>query len=164
MPFPGKMSAELQAVPATIREMRQTDLTVVATIEQGAYEFPWGPGIFRDCLLAGYTSLVLEHSGKVIGYGIMSVAAGEAHLLNLALSESARRMGNGRRLLHHLMDVASLAGAEGMYLEVRPSNLRALALYERSGFEVLGRRRGYYRARGGTEDAVVLVHRFRRRR
>jgi [ribosomal protein S18]-alanine N-acetyltransferase len=158
------MSAELQAVPATIRDMRQTDVTVAATIEQGAYEFPWSPGIFRDCLLAGYTSLVLEHSGKVIGYGIMSVAAGEAHLLNLALSESARRMGNGRRLLHHLMDLARVAGAEGMYLEVRPSNQRALALYERSGFEVLGRRRGYYRARGGTEDAVVLVHRFRRRR
>jgi ribosomal-protein-alanine N-acetyltransferase len=158
------MSAELQAVPAILRDMRQTDVTVVATIEQGAYEFPWNPGIFRDCLLAGYTSLVLEHSGKVIGYGIRSVAAGEAHLLNLALSESARRMGNGRRLLHHLMDLAQFAGVEGIYLEVRPSNRRALALYESSGFEVLGRRRGYYRARGGTEDAVVLVRRFRRRR
>ena len=63
-----------------------------------------------------------------------------------------------------LMELARQAGVEGMYLEVRPSNLRALALYERAGFELLGRRRGYYRARGGTEDAVVLVHRFRRRR
>ena len=158
------MSAELKSVAATIRDMRQTDVTVVATIEQSAYDFPWSPGIFRDCLLAGYTSLVLEHSGKVIGYGIMSVAAGEAHLLNLVLSDSARRMGNGRRLLEHLMDVARFAGAEGIYLEVRPSNQRALQLYERAGFELLGRRRGYYRARGGTEDAVVLVHRFRRRR
>ena len=158
------MSAELKSVAATIRDMRQTDVTVVATIEQSAYEFPWSPGIFRDCLLAGYTSLVLEHSGKVIGYGIMSVAAGEAHLLNLVLSDSARRMGNGRRLLEYLMDVARLAGAEGIFLEVRPSNQRALQLYERAGFELLGRRRGYYRARGGTEDAVVLVHRFRRRR
>lgn len=158
------MSAELKSVAATIRDMRQTDVTVVATIEQSAYDFPWSPGIFRDCLLAGYASVVLEHSGKVIGYGIMSVAAGEAHLLNLVLSDSARRMGNGRRLLEHLMDVARLAGAEGIYLEVRPSNQRALQLYERAGFELLGRRRGYYRARGGTEDAVVLVHRFRRRR
>jgi ribosomal-protein-alanine N-acetyltransferase len=158
------MSAELKAVAPTLRDMRQTDVTAVATIEQSAYEFPWSPGIFRDCLLAGYTSLVLEHSGKVIGYGIMSVAAGEAHLLNLVLSESARRMGNGRRLLEHLMEVARLAGAEGVYLEVRPSNERALLLYERAGFQLLGRRRGYYRARGGTEDAVVLVHRFRRRR
>ena len=158
------MSAELKAVAPTLRDMQQTDVTAVATIEQSAYEFPWSPGIFRDCLLAGYTSLVLEHSGKVIGYGIMSVAAGEAHLLNLVLSESARRMGNGRRLLDHLMEIARLAGAEGVYLEVRPSNERALQLYERAGFQLLGRRRGYYRARGGTEDAVVLVHRFRRRR
>ncbi|MEO8445731.1 MAG: ribosomal protein S18-alanine N-acetyltransferase [Gammaproteobacteria bacterium] len=158
------MSAELKATPARLRDMRQADVTMAAMIEQRAYEFPWSPGIFRDCLLAGYTSVVLEHSGKVVGYGIMSVAAGEAHLLNLALSESARGMGNGRRLLEHLMEVARQAGAEGMYLEVRPSNTRALELYERAGFEVLGRRRGYYRARGGTEDAVVLVHRFRRRR
>ena len=158
------MSAELRPVLATIREMRQTDVTMAATIEQSAYEFPWSSGIFRDCLLAGYTSLVLEHGGKVIGYGILSVAAGEAHLLNLVVSLSARGMGNGRRLLEHLMDLARSAGADGMYLEVRPSNLRALALYERAGFEVIGRRAGYYRARGGTEDAVVLVHRFRRRR
>ncbi len=157
------MSAELKPVSALIRDMRQADLTTVATIEQAAYDFPWSSGIFRDCLLAGYSSVVLEYAGKVIGYGIVSVAAGEAHLLNLALSESVRRMGNGRRLLEYLMEVARRAGAEGMYLEVRPSNLRALALYERNGFEVLGRRRGYYRARGGTEDAVVLVHRFHRR-
>lgn len=158
------MSAELRPVPPLIREMRQTDITAVAAIERIAYEFPWSPGIFRDCLLAGYTSVVLEHSGKVMGYGIMSVAAGEAHLLNLALSEAARGLGNGRLLLTHLMDLAAAAGADGMYLEVRPSNARALALYQRAGFEVIGRRRGYYRARGGTEDAVVLVHRFRRRR
>jgi [ribosomal protein S18]-alanine N-acetyltransferase len=144
--------------------MRPTDVTAVAAIERNAYEFPWSAGIFRDCLLAGYTSLVLELAGKVMGYGIMSVAAGEAHLLNLALSEPVRGMGNGYRLLTHLMELAAAAGADGMYLEVRPTNTRALALYERMHFEVIGRRRGYYRARGGTEDAVVLVHRFRRRR
>lgn len=158
------MSAELKPVAVSIRDMRQIDLPAVATIEQAVYEFPWSPGIFRDCLLAGYSSVVLEHGGKVIGYGIVSVAAGEAHLLNLALAESARGMGHGRRLLEHLMEIARHAGAEGMYLEVRPSNVRALALYEQQGFEEVGRRRGYYRARGGTEDAVVLVHRFHRRR
>jgi ribosomal-protein-alanine N-acetyltransferase len=157
------MSAEPRAIAPLIREMRQTDITVVATIEQGAYEFPWSPGIFRDCLLAGYTSLVLEQGGKVIGYGILSIAAGEAHLLNLALSESARGLGHARRLLDHLLQLARGAGAESVYLEVRPSNQAALLLYERSGFVAIGRRRGYYRARFGTEDAVVLVHRFSRR-
>ncbi|MEZ5564575.1 MAG: ribosomal protein S18-alanine N-acetyltransferase [Gammaproteobacteria bacterium] len=158
------MSAELLPVPAIIREMQQSDLPSVATIEQAAYKFPWSPGIFRDCLLAGYTSLVVEHSGRVIGYGIMSIAAGEAHLLNLVLAGSARRMGHARRLLEHLLDLARSAGAERMYLEVRPSNVPALHLYEKAGFELLGRRRGYYRVQGGTEDAVVLVHRCTPRR
>lgn len=140
--------------------MRPTDVTAVATIEQGAYEFPWSPGIFRDCLLAGYYSVVLEQAGKVIGYGILSVAGGEAHLLNIALSDSARGAGNGRLLLEHLLEAAVRSGVESVYLEVRPSNQRALDLYERAGFQVIGRRRGYYRARYGTEDAVVLVRRL----
>lgn len=158
------MSAEPRALPPRIREMRPTDVTVAATIEQGAYEFPWSPGIFRDCLLAGYYSVVLELGGKVIGYGVMSVAAGEAHLLNIALSDAARGAGNGRLLLEHLLEVAVRSGVEGMYLEVRPSNQRALELYDRAGFRIIGRRRGYYRARYGTEDAVVLVRRFGPRR
>ena len=100
----------------------------------------------------------------MIGYGIMSVAAGEAHLLNIALSDAVRGRGYGRYLLEYLADVAREAGAESMYLEVRPSNTAALKLYERMGFKLIGRRRGYYRARAGTEDAVVLVRRFHRRR
>jgi ribosomal-protein-alanine N-acetyltransferase len=144
--------------------MRQTDLATVANIERSAYEFPWSPGIFRDCLLAGYTSLVLEQGTAVIGYGIMSVAAGEAHLLNLALAPSARGQGHGWQLLQHILDLAQGAGVEGLYLEVRPSNRAALALYDQAGFEVIGRRRAYYRAIGGTEDAVVLVRRLRPRR
>ncbi len=158
------MSAEPRYFPPLIREMRQTDLAIVAGIERSAYEFPWSPGIFRDCLLAGYTSLVLEQGAAVIGYGIMSVAAGEAHLLNLALAQSARGQGHGRRLLEHLLDLAQGAGVEGVYLEVRPSNRDALALYRGAGFEVIGRRRAYYRAVGGVEDAVVLVRRLRRQR
>lgn len=158
------MSAQPGYFPVLIREMRQTDLVTVASIERGAYEFPWSPGIFRDCLLAGYTNLVLEQGRAVIGYGIMSVAAGEAHLLNLALERLARGQGHGRRLLDHLLDLARGAGVEGLYLEVRPSNRAALALYSRAGFEVIGRRRAYYRAIGGTEDAVVLVRRLRARR
>lgn len=158
------MSAEPGFLPAIIREMRQTDLATAAGIERSAYEFPWSPGIFRDCLLAGYTSLVLEQGAAVIGYGIMSVAAGEAHLLNLALAQSARGQGHGRRLLEHMLDLAQGAGVEGLYLEVRPTNRAALALYHAAGFQVIGRRRAYYRAVGGAEDAVVLVRRLRPQR
>jgi [ribosomal protein S18]-alanine N-acetyltransferase len=154
------MVAEPRSLPLRIREMRQTDVTAVAAIERSAYEFPWTAGIFRDCLLAGYVSVVLEQAGRLIGYGIISVAAGEAHLLNLALTTTAQGQGHGQLLLEHLLDLAQGAGAESIYLEVRPSNDRALRLYARSGFDVVGRRRGYYRARFGSEDAVVLVRRF----
>jgi ribosomal-protein-alanine N-acetyltransferase len=155
------MSAEPRSLPPALRPMRPLDVTPVAAIERAAYEFPWTPGIFRDCLLAGYPSLVLEQAGRVAGYGIMSIAAGEAHLLNLALAADARGQGFGRLLLDHLVDQAVRAGADSMYLEVRPSNDRALRLYQRAGFEAIGRRRGYYRARFGSEDAIVLVRRFR---
>jgi ribosomal-protein-alanine N-acetyltransferase len=155
------MSAEPRSLPPVLRPMRPLDVTTVAAIERAAYEFPWTPGIFRDCLLAGYPSLVLEHAGRVAGYAIMSIAAGEAHLLNLALAEDARGQGFGRLLLDQLVEQAVRAGADSMYLEVRPSNDRALRLYQRAGFEAIGRRRGYYRARYGSEDAIVLVRRFR---
>jgi ribosomal-protein-alanine N-acetyltransferase len=154
------MSAEPRALPAAIRPMRPADVVAVAAIERSAYEFPWSAGIFRDCLLANYTSIVLELAGRVVGYGILSVAAGEAHLLNLALAADVQRRGYGRRLLEHLLGVAAAAGADSVYLEVRPSNPRALHLYQQAGFEVIGRRRGYYRARFGNEDAVVLARRL----
>jgi ribosomal-protein-alanine N-acetyltransferase len=157
------MIANPSALAPVIREMRQTDVPRIAAIEREAYEFPWSPGIFRDCLLAGYTSLVTEHRGEVVAYAIMSVAAGEAHLLNLCVALGARRAGLGSRLLQTVMERARNAGAERMHLEVRPSNDAAIALYIKSGFERVGVRRRYYRASSGSEDAVLLARDLDRR-
>jgi ribosomal-protein-alanine N-acetyltransferase len=157
------MIANLRELGPLIRDMRQADVAQVATIERAAYEFPWSPGIFRDCLLAGYTSIVIEDKGRVIGYAIMSVAAGEAHLLNLCVAADVRRTGHGRRLLAAVVHRARNAGAERMHLEVRPSNTAALALYAGTGFERIGLRRAYYRARSGSEDAVLLARWLGRR-
>ena len=140
--------------------MRQADVGAVAELEHNTYDFPWSEGIFRDCLLAGYVSVVLDRDGEVVGYGIMSVAAGEAHLLNICVAESLRRQGIGNDLLHYLLRRARTLRAERMFLEVRPSNEVAIALYRASGFEVLGVREHYYKADGGSEDAVVLVNHF----
>ena len=158
------MIANPSALLPIIREMRQTDVPRIAALEREAYEFPWSPGIFRDCLLAGYTSLVAEYHGEVIAYSIMSVAAGEAHLLNLCVAGRCRRAGHGRRLLDAVIERAVQAGAERMHLEVRPSNEPALALYAGYGFERIGVRRHYYRATTGSEDAVLLARSFNRRR
>ena len=90
------MSASLQ--PRTqIRAMRPSDLKAVAAVESSSYQFPWSIGIVRDCLLAGYYSQVLEFSGAISAYSIMSVAGAEAHLLNLCVHPSCQRLGFGRR-------------------------------------------------------------------
>lgn len=156
------MSAAVEELWPAIRPMHHTDVAAVAEVERQTYEYPWSAGIFRDCLLAGYVSVVLDRGGEVVGYGIMSVAAGEAHLLNICVSGQLRRQGVGSRLLRYLLSRARHSGADRVFLEVRPSNKPALKLYRQSGFQAVGLRKGYYRAAGGSEDAVVLVYRFRR--
>ena len=126
-------------------------------VEQASYEFPWSLGIFRDCLLAGYQSLVLEIGGILSGYAIMSVAAGEAHILNLCIHPEYQRSGYGRRLLNALLVNADEVGVERVFLEVRPSNGAAIKLYRSAGFEQIGVRPSYYHADSGREDAVIFA-------
>ena len=140
-----------------IRAMRPADLQGVAEVELASYQFPWSIGIFRDCLLAGYQSLVLEIGGNVSGYCIMSIAAGEAHLLNICIHPSCQRLGYGRRLLVEGLARAREVGVETVFLEVRPSNDVAIMLYRSLGFRLIGRRSSYYQADGGREDAVIFA-------
>jgi ribosomal-protein-alanine N-acetyltransferase len=149
------MSAAVE--PRTeIRLMQPSDLKSVATVERAAYAFPWSLGIFRDCLLAGYHCIVLDVGTSVTGYGIMSIAAAEAHLLNLCVHPGTQRLGYGRQLLNALLLKAEDADVEKIFLEVRPSNRVALRLYQSVGFEQIGIRPAYYQAERGREDAVVL--------
>lgn len=136
------------------------DLVMVADIERRSYPFPWSQGIFRDCLLAGYTCVLLESDGQPRGYGILSIAAGEAHLLNLCIDPRYRRLRFGELLLTELISRARNAEVEQILLEVRPSNEPALCLYRKYGFRPIGTRKGYYRSGVGREDAVVLALRL----
>jgi ribosomal-protein-alanine N-acetyltransferase len=145
-------------LPATaIRPMQASDLNGVHLVEQAAYDYPWSRAVFRDCLLAGYYSLVLDIDGIVSGYAIMSIAAAEAHVLNLCVHPQIRRLGYGRRLLNALLFKAQDAKAHQIFLEVRPSNQAAIDLYRSAGFEQIGIRPGYYQARDGRENAIVLA-------
>jgi ribosomal-protein-alanine N-acetyltransferase len=148
---------DLREVPEVqIRPMMEIDLADVALIEQQSYAFPWSENIFRDCLRVGYTCRALDLQGQIIGYGVMSLGAGEAHVLNVCVAGQFRNLGFGRRLLEHLMERAGAMGVAEAFLEVRPSNLAAIRLYQRLGFEQIGIRRGYYQAPDGREDAIVL--------
>src|SRR5665213_1744736 len=140
----------------TIRSMQESDLSAGVDIEQASYAFPWTQGIFQDCLRVNYTCLVAEISDAVVGYGIVSVGAGEAHVLNLCMASAYRCRGLGRGLLDQLLQVAAHLGAREVLLETRPSNASAIRLYGSLGFTQIGIRRGYYQAVGGREDAIVL--------
>jgi ribosomal-protein-alanine N-acetyltransferase len=143
-----------------IRSMQDADIAQVLRIERASYAFPWTEGIFRDCLRVHYTCRVAEIGVVTTGYGILSVAAGEAHLLNLCVADAYRCRGIGRRLLAHLLQAAGDAGAREAFLEARPSNISAIRLYQSLGFLQIGMRRGYYQALDGREDAIVLKRRI----
>jgi ribosomal-protein-alanine N-acetyltransferase len=147
------------AVPSApvLRPLQEDDLDAVMEIELRAYPYPWTRGIFLDCLRAGYPGRVLESGGNMVGYGMLSLAADEAHVLNVCVDPLCQSRGYGRRLLRELVQLARVRGAIRVFLEVRPSNAPALALYESEGFNEIGRRPRYYPAANGREDALVMA-------
>jgi len=150
-------AAVVPSVAPLCRPMHEGDVRVVMDIERRAYQFHWTEGIFRDCLRVGYCCWVMELAGVVVGYGIMSLVVGEAHLLNICVNPDLQRQGYGRLLLEHFMELARERGASQMFLEVRLSNVAALTLYQNSGFNEVGMRKNYYPGEKGREDALILA-------
>lgn len=149
------MSAVREIEPR-VRLMEEEDLPQVMDIEGRAYEFPWSEGIFRDCRRAGYCCLVAAADDHVFGYGILMPGPAEAHVLNLCVDPRARRAGHAKLLLEGMLEMAEMIRAERVFLEVRPSNVAARELYESYGFYKVGKRKGYYPANEGREDALVM--------
>jgi ribosomal-protein-alanine N-acetyltransferase len=149
------MSAALQSAPL-LRPMRFADVARILPIERDIYSHPWTFGNFSDSLHAGYSCWVLECGGTLIGYGVLMVGVNEAHLLNLSVARAWQRRGLGRFMLQHFLALARGYEAQSIFLEVRPSNSAARALYAEAGFRELTLRRGYYPARWGREDAILM--------
>lgn len=150
------MSAIPESGP-TFVPMRTEDIDAVLAVERLAYPFPWTRANFADSLAAGYSAWTCRIETELVGYAIMMLALDEAHLLNVTVAPDWQRLGIGERIMLHLFGVARSHGARRMFLEVRPSNRPGRRLYEKLGFEPIGRRRGYYPASGGREDAVVMA-------
>ena len=156
-PMNAPASAVVRELPEiTFRPMREADLDAVLSIEREAYEFPWSREVFRDCLRVGYSCRVLESDGAVNAYGMLQIAAGKSRLLNLCVRRSLHRRGLGRRMLALMIDVARSRHTDSVVLEVRPGNAAARGLYGSMGFARVGTSRGYYPARNGREDAMIL--------
>jgi ribosomal-protein-alanine N-acetyltransferase len=149
------MSAVVESA-IELRPMAEADLAAVIAVENAIYAFPWTRGNFRDSLAAGCSCWIYVRNGEMIGYAVVMLAADEAHLLNLSIVAACQRQGYGSLLLRRLCEIARGQGTRRMFLEVRPSNVGGLRLYERHGFQRVGRRREYYPAPAGREDALIL--------
>ncbi len=137
--------------------MTKADLDEVFAVEKSVYPHPWSHGNFVDSIDAGYHAWVLREHGELAGYFLLMAAVDEVHLLNVSVAESRQRQGLGLYLLDRVAACARGLGADSILLEVRPSNLRALTVYQRYGFAEIGRRKAYYPAHNGQrEDAIVM--------
>ena len=141
-----------------LRRMRDEDLSSVLAIEAKNYNFPWSEGIFKDCLKSGnYSCWICEELDVIVGYSIVSMAVGEAHIMNICVDPAIQKQGVGSKLLENMIELARKK-ADTIFLEVRPSNKAAVSLYKKRGFNEIGVRKGYYPATNGSrEDAVMLA-------
>lgn len=156
--FPDTLS---QVELVRFRKMNKADLPRVLEIESQGYNFPWAEAIFHDCLKAAhYNCWVSEDvENKINAYCIVSTAVGEATVLNLCIDPALRKQGLGRKFMQHVIDTAKAKKAESIFLEVRPSNVAAIALYESMGFNEIGTRPGYYKTVDGQrEDAIMMAY------
>lgn len=137
--------------------MTEADLDAVAAAEARIYAFPWTPGNFADSLAAGHDAWLAHEGGRMAGYAVMMQVLDEVHLLNISVLPELQRNGRGSALLSHLVAWARTRAATRMLLEVRPGNLAGQGFYRRHGFVEIGRRRDYYPAHAGREDAIVMA-------
>ena len=139
-----------------MRPMQMADLDAIMQIEPTIFPYPWSRGNFSDSLNSGYSCWVMELDGEIMGYGVLMMVLDEAHLLNISIASDQQGRGFGRTLLEHMMQLGRQHGGLNMFLEVRPSNVSAIALYESMGFNEMAIRRNYYPAKQGREDAVLM--------
>lgn len=140
-----------------LRNLTQADLQAILAIEQSAHVVPWTEDTFKTCFQAGHVGWVLEVEKKVIGFIIVSLRAEECHILNLCIARASQHQGFGRKLLLHALQHSRSLGIGIVYLEVRRTNSRAIALYTKEKFIEIGVRKGYYPTVGGNEDALIFA-------
>ncbi|AKX45492.1 alanine acetyltransferase [Thiopseudomonas alkaliphila] len=138
------------------RPMQPQDLAKVVALEQQAFSHPWSLSLYQDALTS-YHCWVLEQQQQHVGHGVIQVILDEAHLLNIAVDKRLQGQGLGSQLLAFLMQQAEQLGATQCFLELRASNQAAYHVYESYGFNEIARRKNYYPAEQGMEDALIMA-------
>ena len=142
----------------SLQPMTRAHLDAVLAIEVAAYAFPWSRGNFIDSIAAGHLARVSHgDAGELLGYFIAMTGVQELHLLNITVAPALQGRGHARAMVAALLALGREHRAAKLWLEVRESNARARAIYERMGFAPVGLRKNYYPAPlGRREDAVVM--------
>lgn len=133
------------------------DLAQAYAIECRSHAFPWSEKTFASNQGERFINLRLDADGKMAAFAITQVVLDEASLFNIAVDPAFQRRGLGRQLLQHLIDELIKRDVLTLWLEVRASNLPAIALYEQLGFNQVSRRPNYYPTASGREDAILMA-------
>lgn len=140
-----------------LRSLTKSDLGQILAIEESVQAVPWSEETFRVCFQAGYIGWVIDLNKEVIGFIIVSERSTECHILNVCVARPYQHKGFGRQLLEYVIQTAAEKGIAIAYLEVRRSNSKAISLYEKMDFYLVGERKDYYPAHSGKEDALIFV-------
>ena len=141
----------------TFRQMALEDISAVIQLENEVYQFPWTDRIFKDCIRVGYDCWLAHLGNTIVAHAVISIAAGESHILNLSVTRDHQGKGIGKQFIQFLLNIARNKRAQIMMLEVRPSNIRAINCYSSAGFNEIGCRKDYYPAPNGKEDALLFA-------
>jgi ribosomal-protein-alanine N-acetyltransferase len=143
-----------------LRTLLQSDIDQMLVIEKAVHAVPWTSQTFQVCFQAGFVGWAIEIEKQMIGFIIISLGMDECHILNISIAKEHQRQGFGRKLLAHALDYAKHNGCAVAYLEVRRSNVSAIALYANMQFHLIGERKGYYPIDNGAEDALIFAIRL----
>lgn len=148
-----------KSLTVSLRPMNVSDVSQVYAVETSAHSVPWSEKTFYNCLAAYFDGVVAEYEGRIIGYGFITISAGEAHILNLAVRPEFQGLAVGKQLVRYFLDLSRIREVEKIFLEVRVSNLAAIQLYRFFDFTIVGERKAYYKIPGqeDKEDAYVMA-------
>ncbi|MBS0876811.1 MULTISPECIES: ribosomal protein S18-alanine N-acetyltransferase [unclassified Tatumella] len=140
-----------------ISSLAPEDQVLALAIEQRCHAFPWSAATFAGNQGERYLNYRIDADGKMAGFAITQIVLDEASLFNIAVDPDFQRRGYARQLLEHLINELAARGVLTLWLEVRESNLPAIALYEQLGFNQVSLRPRYYPTATGREDALLMA-------
>lgn len=140
-----------------IRALNKSDIQQMLAIESAVHISPWSEETFKVCFQTGYLCWGIEIDNKIIGFIVVSLKIEECHILNVVVANAYQHQGYGRKLMEYALALAKDSGAGIVYLEVRRSNSRAISLYRKLQFHMVGERKAYYPTVAGLEDALIFA-------